>query len=1481
MINTAVSRFGKWVARAAGCAVLCISAAFAGAPAAQSRSAPQVSATQTGGAVLSPALQQALASADPATRLRVIVRFTQQADLAQASQIRGPVNPAARATQRRTQIVNALRATATDSLQLFNAFLSQPGIAGQASLVQALWIFNGVVLNATPAAIRAVSARADVAAVSLDEWRKWIDDTGMTPLSPATSPLSRSLQLAPQLTSAAISVTWGVTRIRADRVWSSLGISGTGVTVANIDSGVDWQHPALQMSYRGWRGALPADHLHNWFDATGIGAAYPTDLNGHGTHTMGTIVGSGGIGVAPGAKWMAARALDAQGFGYSSWLHAAFQFMLAPGGNPAYAPDIVSNSWGDNNGYNTEFMADIDALHSAGIFVLFSNGNAGPGPGTVGSPASLPDAIGVGATDPDDEVAYFSSRGPSPFGVTRPTISAPGLNVLSSYPGGTYAIASGTSMATPHVAGAAALLLSANPSLSITSTLYALTSTATALTSAVPDNNSGWGRIDAYKAVLSVINTGVIRGMVLYSGMPVSDALVTASNGAQAVTALSGPDGSYTMAAVPGVYTATATAFGFGSATASPQLDISGSETVFNFTLTRLPYGVVSGAVYAAGIGAPLTATLVSALGTPRASRADMGSPPSYYLSLPTGVYTIEARLLGYSVQTRTVAISDGIAIDLSFYLTPTQRIAFVDTGAWYYGSAAPYYRAALDALALPYDEYRIKHVPGDVPSSTQLLNYDTIIWSAPSDSPAFVGAGTTISTLLASGRNLIISGQDIAYYDGGGFFGEQPYFHKLNAYFSADAAPTRIVVGAPYSPLAGQTYTIAGGDGANNQFLPDIVTLRNPDYGLLMGNYTAGLNNASGAGVYTQLCRPYRSAYFSFGVEAIDNAAGRADALRRALNAFTLPRPPYGVEVLSRDQYNTGVAIGLPGQTVTHVLRLRHTGDAGITDTFTLGMSGNLWPATLSANQVQLAPCATSLVTLTVTIPPTATRNMLDNITLTATSANSPSLSAAISFTSKTPAGILLVDDDRFYNREQDYLDALAASGNSADHWDNHWDKGATTLPPTSTLNLYPIVIWYNAYNWFDPITLAQEDSLKQYLDGGGRLFLASQSALAYTSLSSFNQNYLGVANIDFSDSTDHVYGVPASAIGHGFTGGSLLPFPYSWNLSSAVLPLSGTQVILRGDSGQPFGLAREGYAGSPPLTWRTAFMPFAYEALTTSVRADLMNRMVGWLSWLGHTTVSTDHPSAMPGEPVTYTLVLRADDMPPPLLHDPAPATVPLTAAVSISVPLGANLSVISSTLANAAGPYAGDWQGSVSAGEVLTWTFTATPTGALAAGSGLTATVYVDMHGAGVRFSKAAAAHINTPVLSITLSMQPDPAAWNSPVTLTMHVTNTSPVTAPMASLINAVPFGLQLLTPTLSLSGGGAAISNGNRIDWSGSLAPAGAVTITYRVSMPVMSQDQPLAYFDAVDANNGSGDITQANVWIIPAIHILRLLVVMR
>jgi len=281
------------------------------------------------------------------------------------------------------------------------------------------------------------------------------------------------------------------------------------VVVANLDSGVDIQHPALNSK---WRGGT-----NSWFDAVSIPpTTLPFDDNGHGTNTIGVMVAGNTtdnlVGVAPGATWIAAKIFDYQGHGTLSGIHAAFQWLLDPdgNGNPADAPHVVSCSWEINSAgqYDPEFGPDIQALTTAGIAVVFAAGNSGPFANTSVSPANNPDAFPVGATDGNDLVATASSRGPSAYDGSSiyPAVVAPGSGIRTTdLTGGgnfpdSYAYMDGTSVAAPHVAGAFALLLSSNPNLTVTELANGVRSAALDLGTAGPDNSYGSGRLDIIQA---------------------------------------------------------------------------------------------------------------------------------------------------------------------------------------------------------------------------------------------------------------------------------------------------------------------------------------------------------------------------------------------------------------------------------------------------------------------------------------------------------------------------------------------------------------------------------------------------------------------------------------------------------------------------------------------------------------------------------------------------------------------------------------------------------------------------------------------------------------------------------------------------------------------------------------------------------------------------------------------------------------------
>lgn len=392
---------------------------------------------------------------------------------------------------------------------------------------QVLWINNSLYLpRADRPLLRWLAMRPDVVTVDLDVQMRGVQAGWPAAESKIQNPKSKidSLQ----------SVEWGVSQVRAPEVWA-LGFTGQGIVIADLDTGVQWDHPALINQYRGWDGSS-ANHNYNWYDAAynepgDTRSPFPHDDNSHGTHTIGTAVGDDGganqIGVAPGAQWIACRNMR-YGIGSVARYTACFQFSLAPtdlnGSNPdpSKAADITTNSWACDPGYG-EIGCDVPSalvtvtqvLRDAGIMTVAAAGNSGSGCNTVQyAPGTLDQAFTVGATDSANTIAGFSSRGLSTFtGHLKPDVVAPGVGVRSAIPNNAYGFKSGTSMATPHVAGVVALLWSAAPWLrgQIDETEAILRSTAQPLATsetcggllpgAVPNNTYGYGLIDARAAV--------------------------------------------------------------------------------------------------------------------------------------------------------------------------------------------------------------------------------------------------------------------------------------------------------------------------------------------------------------------------------------------------------------------------------------------------------------------------------------------------------------------------------------------------------------------------------------------------------------------------------------------------------------------------------------------------------------------------------------------------------------------------------------------------------------------------------------------------------------------------------------------------------------------------------------------------------------------------------------------------------------------
>lgn len=321
-------------------------------------------------------------------------------------------------------------------------------------------------------------------------WLRTRGDVAEVMVSPRLRPVeSWQVDLAEPV-DAPSEAQWNLTSIGATRVWQELGITGEGIVIGQSDSGVQGDHPEFGARYRG----ATMGNDYNWLDPW-LATSAPYDESGHGTHTLGTVLGET-VGIAPGATWFACANL-VRNLGNPALYLDCMQFMLAPwpqagdamrDGDPTLAADVLNNSWGCPTDFEgctpTVFAPAVNALSEAGIYVVTSAGNDGPACSTLSSPLAIyGEVLSVGAIDAAGNLAFFSSAGPVTVdgsGRVKPDLVAPGVDVLSAWPGSRYHTASGTSMAGPHLAGTVALMWAANPALrgDVARTTQILTETA-------------------------------------------------------------------------------------------------------------------------------------------------------------------------------------------------------------------------------------------------------------------------------------------------------------------------------------------------------------------------------------------------------------------------------------------------------------------------------------------------------------------------------------------------------------------------------------------------------------------------------------------------------------------------------------------------------------------------------------------------------------------------------------------------------------------------------------------------------------------------------------------------------------------------------------------------------------------------------------------------------------------------------------------
>lgn len=647
----------------------------------------------------------------PAGKRNVWVVLKQQATLGRAAATKDWKG-------RGQQVYSALTTTAATTQAGLRAYLASRGIPHKAH-----WIVNTVKVTADQPTIDQIAKRPEVARI--------VEDT------PLAIPPYQKGKTIPKVNA----VEWGLDNIRVPQAWEQFGAFGDGIVVANIDSGVDFRHPALVRQYRGNQGEDTFDHNYNWFDPSAICGSPeqgPCDNSGHGTHTMGTMVGDdlagNQVGVAPRARWIAAKGCETDFCSFEALL-ASGEWVLAPtdlsGQNPRpdLRPHIVNNSWGGGNG-DEFYRATVQAWVAAGIFPAFASGNPGSFCGGVNSPGDYPESYAVGAYDIGNNIAFFSGRGPSFFGETKPDISGPGVDVRSSVPGGAYASFSGTSMATPHLAGAVALMWSVAPALlgDITATRAVLDESAldTADLSCGGtdgDNNVfGQGRADVFAAVdLSPRGpTGTLEGLVTASdGTPLGEARINAVSPSANRSTRSAPDGSYRLTLPVDTYAVTVTLFGYLTATLPGVAVAEGQSTPLSPALEPAPSFPVSGSVKDGG-GAAIPNALVTLLGTPLpASRTDATGNYSF-ASVPAGTYELAVTPNGcYARASNTVIVDSSETVDFAL---PRHLDEYG------YGCAPATYEFVEAETELPFsDDFNFQAVPLPFPVMFYGKTYDWI----------------------------------------------------------------------------------------------------------------------------------------------------------------------------------------------------------------------------------------------------------------------------------------------------------------------------------------------------------------------------------------------------------------------------------------------------------------------------------------------------------------------------------------------------------------------------------------------------------------------------------------------------------------------------------------------------------------------------------------------------------------------------------
>ena len=896
-------------------------------------------------------------------------------------------------------VCNALRSAADKSQKALIALLKSLESEGHVSGWQSFFLTNTVAVRGDLTAAYTIAALEEVARL-----------TPNYPVAPAPISFSPDNALKESEDLRLSAYNWNVDVVDAERVWSEYGVRGEGVVIASISSGVQWDHPALKSSYRGWNGAT-ASHAYNWFSMNGelYGADYgasqtnaPTDSGSLGTFTMGCAVGDGKsmhaqTGVAPGARWMAVTPSGLQTSGTyrdNIMMMKCFQWLIAPTdlsgqaakANPAMAPHIVFCSFSTMNPLDETFRANIQALKAAGIIVVAPAGDVGDAPGGAASPGSLPEVFSVGAVDKWGKIYNLSGRGPSFYGAIKPDACAPGVDVFGCIPSGQYEGGySGTAIAAAHAAGVFALLRSAEPKLHIDILDRVMRSSCKDLGEAGPDNTFGWGYINALRA-MSILRAGsIIKGSATRSdnakaiqGVRVQASLQTSPN--DNITTFTRADGSFAFPLFPGVYDVAFSHIEYEPLNIYGVTVQNGLASLVNATLKPKPVYQFSGRIVDAvnpNVAIPGTITIKE---TGQSVTTMTGN---FSFMVPTGTYNL--KITGRSAHRsarQTITISGTTKMD--FKLASAPSILLVDAEgsySWNQGwQVLGYYQRALDDADYSFDSLIIG-APWEMPSVNTLIAYEVVIWAQSNFSPNSVGAADRLKGFLDAGGKLLLCGQNIGRYDSDTAL-YKSYFKA--SYVRDDAAPSG---GSGSNALRGANIAFGGAgvflpENAPKSFTPDVISPL--DTAAVPCFY---YDNGELGGLAVSNCGTpaWKVVYLSFGLDSVNPDNQRSLLLEKAISWLAIKPSNNAVSVSPGDVLVKGEI----GRSIICYETIYNMGKTA--DNFNLSIAGGNWHTSIWREDLTtqitetgaLAPCGSQKIAIKIDVPHTAKPLGFDNAIL------------------------------------------------------------------------------------------------------------------------------------------------------------------------------------------------------------------------------------------------------------------------------------------------------------------------------------------------------------------------------------------------------------------------------------------------------------------------------------------------------------------